>query len=291
MEAMNCQACRIEIEEAEEDEALSARARAHAETCLSCRAFRIERQSLRRLVGSLETVAAPPDFDFRLRARLGAAGQEDRRRLAAWPGFAPGTSAMALAASLALVIGAAIIFKQINFNRPDTTTGSTEATATTHANGTEPERVVSTPPPIALANSPTEEGAAHHNDTVQSNSTAATKRRASVDVVRERKLNIERKATASVSDDNDPGIRSIDFGGLNPSPQVYPTGIYNPAVDPSPSIIVPLRALARPAKFLFDEGRGASPIFSLRNVTFGSEKLIERSEPSGVAAADASDIW
>src|SRR5918998_725176 len=127
---MNCQACRIEIEEAEGDEAVSARARAHAETCLSCRVFRIERQSLRRLVGSLETVAAPPDFDFRLRARLGAAGQEDRRRLAAWPGFAPGMSAIALAASLALVIGAAIIFKQISFNRPDAT-GSNESTATT----------------------------------------------------------------------------------------------------------------------------------------------------------------
>jgi hypothetical protein len=290
MEAMNCQACRIEIEEAEGDEALSARARAHAETCLSCRTFRIERQSLRRLVGSLETVAAPPDFDFRLRARLGAAGQEDRRRLAAWPGFAPGTSAIALAASLALVIGAAIIFKQINFNRPETT-GSTEATATTHADGTEPGRVASTPPPIMLANSPTEETAAHHKDTAQSNLTAAARRRASVDVVRERKLNIERKATASVPDDNDPGISSIDFGGLNPSPQVYPTGIYNPAVDPSPSIIVPLRALARPAKFLFDEGRAASPVFSLRNVTFGSEKLIEHSKPSGAAAADASDIW
>jgi hypothetical protein len=241
-------------------------------------------------VGSLETVAAPPDFDFRLRARLSAAGQEDRRRLAAWPGFAPGMSVIALAASLALVIGAAIIFKQINFNRPEAT-GSTEATSTTHANGTEPGHVVSTPPPIVLANSPTEETAAHHNDIAQSNSTAAARRRASVDVVRERKLNIERKATASVPDDNDTGISSIDFGGLNPSPQVYPTGIYNPAVDPSPSIIVPLRALARPAKFLFDEGRGASPIFSLRNVTFGSEKLTEHSEPSGAAAADASDIW
>lgn len=290
MEAMSCKACRIEIEEAAGGEPLSAQARAHAETCLPCRAFLVERQSLRRLLGSLEPVTAPPDFDFRLRARLSAAGRENSRRI--WrPGFAPGRSAVALAASLALVIGAFVIFKQINFNRTEAPP-STQAVAKMDANGSQPERIVSsssTPP----ASSPDEGRAAHHDGHVQSGLTMAAKRRSVVDPLRGRKLNGPRTETASGANDSDSEIRSIDFGGLNPSPQLYPTGIYNPAVDPHPSIIVPIRALAQPAKFsLLEAGRGAPPIFSLRNVTFGSEQLIERSEPSqDTSATEASDIW
>lgn len=291
MEAMNCKACRVEIEEAERDESLSALALAHAETCLPCRAFRVERRSLRRLVGSLERVAAPPDFDFRLRARLNAAGSEDRSRFTAWPGFALGRSSLALAAALALVIGAWVIFKQINFNQTNPT-GSNEAVATLPKT-TPSEPVISAPESTTSANpSIVVDGAAHHNGDAQSSSlTEASGRRAIADGLRERRFNVERKASAPVASDNDSEIRSIDFGGLNPSPQLYPTGIYNPAVDPNPSIIVPVRTLAQPAKFLFGEGRGSSPIFSLRNVTFGSEKLIERSETPGATAAEATDIW
>jgi hypothetical protein len=292
VEAVNCKTCRIEVEEAETSEPLSARTRAHTETCSACRDFLIERRSLRQLLGSLEIVAAPPDFDFRLRARLNAtAGQENSRRIW-WPGLAPGRSAIALAASLALVIGAWGIFNQINLNRPEATP-STEAVVNMAANESQPKGIIpasSIPQVDPIA----EERAAHHDGDPQSGLTGATKRRPNVDPFRGRKLNGERTDTASDANDSDSEIRSIDFGGLNPSPQLYPTGIYNPAVDPNPSIIVPVRALAQPAKFsLLEAGRGDSLIFSLRNVTFGSEQLIERGEPSQdiTPASEASDIW
>jgi hypothetical protein len=293
MEAMNCKTCRIEVEEAEMSAPLSGHARAHAETCPACRAFLVERRSLRQLLGSLERVAAPPDFDFRLRARLSAAaGQENSRRIFWGPGFAPGRSAVALVASLALLIGAGVIFKQLNLNRTEETQ-SIEAVAQRGANGSQPERIVSTSP-IPPVDSPAEERAAHHDDDAQSGLTTATKRRPEADGSHQRKPDNERTDTASGASDGDSEIRSIDFGGLNPSPQLYPTGISNPAVDPNPSIIVAVRALAQPAKFsLVEAGRGASLIFSLRSVTFGSEQLIERGEPSQdiTAASEASDIW
>jgi hypothetical protein len=282
MEAMNCKACRIEIEEAEANEPLSASARAHAETCLPCGAFRVERQALGQLIGSLETVTAPPDFDFRLRARLSAAGREERRRFA-WPRLAHGMSALALAASLALLIGAGVIFRQVGFNRQPATQPNGTVT-----NIVKPVRVVVDPPTSPSAVTPIEELATHHGDKAPLNLVSASRRGRGGELFREPKLNVAGNTSASAA--TDPGITSIDFDVHNPSPSVYPTGIYNPAVDPNPPIIVPVRALAQPAKFLLDEGRGvAAHIFSLRNVTFGSEKLVEGNEPTLVT--DASDIW
>ena len=70
MNGKECRATRREIDESELNQQLSDQARAHLALCASCRDFRAERTSLRELVGSLEPVAAPGDFDLRLRARL-----------------------------------------------------------------------------------------------------------------------------------------------------------------------------------------------------------------------------
>jgi hypothetical protein len=286
---MNCKACRIEIEEAEACAPVSARARSHAETCQSCGAFLVERRSLRQLVGSLETVTAPPDFDFRLRARLAAARSADHRMFA-WQRFVPHAfPAMAFAALLALVVGVPLIFQQVNLNRRDDAR-PTEAVANVPAREGQPGQVVSAPPSVAPVESSGEDTAAHHNDNARRNLTAVSRRSAGVDALPEREPGVEPDRTATTT--NDAGIRSIDFGALRPAPQLYPTGISNPAVDPNPAIIVPVRVLAQPAKFLFDEGRGTtSSTFSLRNVTFGSERLIESGEPSGINGQDATDIW
>ncbi len=61
--------CR-EIEEAESGQRLSTSVTEHLGGCPECQSFYDERIKLRQLVASLETVAAPPDFDFRVRSRL-----------------------------------------------------------------------------------------------------------------------------------------------------------------------------------------------------------------------------
>jgi len=70
MNGKECRATRREIDESELNQKLSDQAQSHIAVCASCRGFRAERTSLRELVGSLEPVAAPGDFDMRLRARL-----------------------------------------------------------------------------------------------------------------------------------------------------------------------------------------------------------------------------
>ena len=44
----------------------------HLRECAACREFHEQQTKLRQIVGSLGTVDAPADFDFRLRARLAA---------------------------------------------------------------------------------------------------------------------------------------------------------------------------------------------------------------------------
>jgi hypothetical protein len=101
-----CRNTRREIDELELGHRPSAQATAHITGCVGCQEFQAERTSLRELVGSLEPVVAPPDFDMRLRARL-AAEKYDRRRQ---PFFARLISTPALAAAALFVIVAGSVY-------------------------------------------------------------------------------------------------------------------------------------------------------------------------------------
>src|SRR5947209_20474859 len=109
---MNCKACQIEVEELEMGASLSEAARAHITACSACRAFHDERQSLRKLVGSLEAVSAPPDFEFRLRARLSSSGNGGSGNFS-FRSFLASAPAIAIAASFALLVAGVIIYKQV----------------------------------------------------------------------------------------------------------------------------------------------------------------------------------
>jgi hypothetical protein len=67
---MNCKHCQSEIEHLEFVQTMSADVLRHIKSCASCREFKSERDSLRSLIGGLERVTAPSNFDARLRARL-----------------------------------------------------------------------------------------------------------------------------------------------------------------------------------------------------------------------------
>jgi len=66
----NCKQIRRELDELMLGEAWSAAATEHLRECAECREFHVQQTKLRKIVGSLGTVEAPADFDFRLRARL-----------------------------------------------------------------------------------------------------------------------------------------------------------------------------------------------------------------------------
>ena len=108
MNGKECRATRREIDESELNQKLSDQAQSHVAGCASCRGFRAERTSLRELVGSLEPVAAPGDFDMRLRARL-ASERQGRARQPFIFRLAIGAPAIA-AAALVVILALAMVW-------------------------------------------------------------------------------------------------------------------------------------------------------------------------------------
>ena len=84
----------------------------HLAGCGHCHRFYDERRKLRQLVASLEPVAAPADFDMRVRSRL-ASSQGGARTGSLFADFTLGWPTLAVA-SLVLVIGATLGLKVLN---------------------------------------------------------------------------------------------------------------------------------------------------------------------------------
>jgi hypothetical protein len=112
MNAKECRATRREIDESELNQRLSNQARAHVAVCSACRDFGAERASLRELVGSLEPVNAPGDFETRLRARI--ASEQGRARQPFILRFVTSTPALAAAALIVMLATTLIWLVQRN---------------------------------------------------------------------------------------------------------------------------------------------------------------------------------
>ena len=113
MNANDCRTVRREIDASEMGQRLSQSLERHVSACAACAQFRNERAQLRELVGSLKPVAAPADFDMRLRARIA----RDKDASAQQPfifRLAMTTPAIAVAALIVLTIASIVWFNQKN---------------------------------------------------------------------------------------------------------------------------------------------------------------------------------
>ena len=112
MRKNNCEVIRQELDELMLDETSSTAVAEHLRECAACREFNEKQTRLRQIVGSLGTVSAPPDFDFRLRARL--ANDAGAATFHFWPLARRG---LAFAAVLLVFVMGAIVVRNV-FNRP-----------------------------------------------------------------------------------------------------------------------------------------------------------------------------
>jgi hypothetical protein len=133
-----CRDVRQEIDQSELRESLSAGSEAHVGACAACATFRDERLRLRELVGGLQPVAAPADFEMRLRARI--ARERDLPRQPFIFRFVMSTPAILIAAVLVIAVGAIVFLSQKNRSQNPTL-------ASEQGN----ESVKSAPAPIAIA--------------------------------------------------------------------------------------------------------------------------------------------
>lgn len=106
MNSNKCRQVRREIDELDISRQPGEGLTAHLASCSACAQFRLERANLRGLIGGLEPVAAPADFDMRLRARIarertGGERQPFLTRLIGMP-------AIAAMAMVVLTVGAVV---------------------------------------------------------------------------------------------------------------------------------------------------------------------------------------
>jgi hypothetical protein len=119
MNSRECRTTRQEIEQSKLHQRLSDPAFRHIESCRACQEFQIEGTRLRELIGSLEPVAAPGDFDARLRARI-AADRQQSSRGSFFKRFVVSTPAIAAAAVIVMLAGAIVWLAQHQRNQQST---------------------------------------------------------------------------------------------------------------------------------------------------------------------------
>ncbi|HEX6719761.1 MAG TPA: hypothetical protein VF088_21830 [Pyrinomonadaceae bacterium] len=110
MSKNNCELIRRELDELMLNEAYSASVAEHLRDCAECREFQDKQKKLRQMVGSLGTVAAPPDFDFRLRARLANEASGAGSTFHYWPVV---RRALAVATVLLILASAGILVRNV----------------------------------------------------------------------------------------------------------------------------------------------------------------------------------
>jgi hypothetical protein len=117
MREAKCETVRRELEELMLGDECSTGAKQHLRECGDCREFHQKQTKLRQIVGSLGTVEAPPDFDFRLRARLANESRSSgfHLRMMQWSVASKGFAA---ATMVLLFVGGVVYVRTVVDHRP-----------------------------------------------------------------------------------------------------------------------------------------------------------------------------
>jgi hypothetical protein len=278
---MNCQTCRIEIEELGTVERLGDDARAHLSVCALCRAFHDERQSLKRLIGGLGTVDAPPDFDFRLRARISETKRAGNHH-SSWRSFLASAPAIGLAASFALLVAGVFFYNQ---TKPSPVIAEKPAATSTELPEQKPVQANANPAPAAGAPAVAPRG----SDIIEKDDEAGTVAVA-VKHQRSRATGSNRNTArreASQPGANDAQIISNDTA-VRSAQQIVPNGAAPFNAGMNPIVELPVRSASQPMRIFIDDKSGAKRTLTLEPVVFGSQDLMGRNTSR---AAASHGIW
>ena len=117
MSKTTCSTIRRQLDELMLGEPQSSDVSQHLSECSACRDFHEKHTKLRRIVGSLGTVNAPADFDFRLRSKLagGKSNGSYQLRRSLW---LIGRRAAAVAVAVLMVVGAFFLLRGLQNRKP-----------------------------------------------------------------------------------------------------------------------------------------------------------------------------
>ena len=236
MKETKCEVIRRELDELMLGQQCSINATQHLRECGECREFQEKQTRLREIVGGLGTVSAPPDFDFRLRARLANESNAAGFHLRAlqWP-FA--TKGLAVAAMLLLFVGlvAVLYVKNRQRNTPEIA-GRQDQPAPTG------DRVPQMPPRESAV-----------SPTVSNEATVVASENGS------RRNKVERSSK--------PKRTLVAVDSASESPLVLSNSQRQPT-------IFPIDASSQSLKVSIDDGHGNARTISVPTISFGSQRVL-----------------
>lgn len=287
---MDCKAFRKEFEELETGELLDAMAQRHVDSCPACRTFQVERLSLSQLIKSLGTINAPPDFDFRLRARLAAANSAGSKSLNR-ARFAPGLKAISVAASFALLIAAAVIFKQSQ-PMPVNAPSVSENPSVAKENAGQPQLPLNNSEPVSndaqvLVATQGVQSNGIERDTVASQSGKSAQPGNKVERVAQAKHT--RSAVPLKPERSPVNSNDLTFGGN--APVITPVQPFAGGVANNTEVAASLPVSSQPLKVLLHDRRGTMRSVSLERVIFGSQDFLEGNARRRPLASDLEGVW
>jgi hypothetical protein len=235
MRKNNCEVVRRELDELMLGEAWSSAATEHLRECASCRQFHEQQTKLRQIIGSLGTVEAPADFDFRLRARL--ANDASNASPVYWTFMRRG---LAVAAMVIVFATGAIVVRNI-LNQP---TGVPEVAK--QAEVQQPAKPDEVRPAVKEENKsePVLAGV------VDNTPLTVKKNRVPVTDYRKRSM-----STVDSSLERAEVIKGAEAVGV--------------------SAAFPIDASLQPFKVSLDDGRGNAKTISVPTISFGSQRIVQ----------------
>lgn len=274
---MNCKTCRDEIEELESGQPLSQSVITHFESCRNCLSFRDERLALNEMIGRLQVVEAPPDFDFRLRARL-AALKSQKPKGVVWGRLAPSGWSLAFVSSIVILVGLGIVLNQIR-RVPQVRSEPNVITTRGPSDGIIPGDTASGP-----GTSLNKERGVIESARVNLLSASVSKRRGA-STSRD-----NAKVLTNVSDDNSSEEGSSVDSSVSPATNVLPPGISDPTLIRR-VMTIPLGVSPKPITIEVNDGGEKRQRISLRPVTFGGQDVIEQTSVKTAFVPMTQGIW
>lgn len=237
MRDKECNVIRRELEALALNEEFSLATAEHVRACADCREFQRQQRKLRQIIGSLGTVNAPADFDFRLRARLAA--ESERSGFRSWSFAVRG---LATAAVLVVFgVGAVMVWQRVQDEEP--------------AIAVAPE-----PQPQPRPDEPRQPGSAQRDELNRG------------DVRTGNSLLLE-----STTPRRNPGRAAVYTprritSDVRSSQRANVLSLTQPVHDTAP--VFPIEASLQSVKVSLDDGRGNARTISFPTVSFGSQRAL-----------------